>query len=636
MRVNIAKAIKSIKGEIDFFQPLYEAIVNAFQADAKKIDINFKLNGDDTIKQYSVKDDGVGFIDVKIEAFLELWSDYNIEKGALGSGRILCLKVFNNILIESQTKDSANQTGQLVNIDFNKNFIPNVLKDINKTPKTSHSSWTITKFENIILSENQHKLFLISTIQEKIFIELLPMFIKFGEKGKSFSIKINNKLWIDDNLLEERLTEYSFEKKTFNIKDEEFKLTYRIKEDNKKQLEQFYGASDRNIMRFPKKTRIQKIDNKYSGIFCLTAKYLNKRVLDSRNGFTLRPDQNNSSTEHPITFKNINDKLGELLNSILRESFENIDNDFNNNKNNIIEKLPHLAGYMNGINNLTLPESSIIKLAEKNFINKRKDIKAQVEKFTVDCATSGFNKNKFDEIRGDFTIVGKEVLADYIGYRQTIIEMLLEVSPKNLESDIHNLFMPQYTTSNDDNKYANNVWIFDDKFMNYNYAASDVTIKKIANDVNRTETVVSGTGKDDKPDLIMFYSDKPDGYKDVLLIEFKKLGVTTSEKEKAINQLNKYPMYIKDHVANIGNIYTYAIIDFDDKFIKILKEANGFVDNAFGDAENKISAYYKYNSTVKAHINVVSFLQVLNDANKRNKAFLDILINKFKDGNFTK
>jgi hypothetical protein len=205
-----------------------------------------------------------------------------------------------------------------------------------------------------------------------------------------------------------------------------------------------------------------------------------------------------------------------------------------------------------------------------------------------------------------------------------------------LESDIHNLFMPQYTTSNDDNKYANNVWIFDDKFMNYNYAASDVTIKKIANDVNRAETVVSGTGQNDKPDLIMFYSDKPDGYKDVLLIEFKRLGVTTSEKEKAINQLNKYPMYIKDHVDNIGNIYTYAIIDFDDEFIRILKGANGFVDNAFGNAENKISAYYKYNPNVKAHINVVSFLQVLNDANKRNKAFLDILINKFKDGNFTK
>ena len=44
------------------------------------------------------------------------------------------------------------------------------------------------------------------------------------------------------------------------------------------------------------------------------------------------------------------------------------------------------------------------------------------------------------------------------------------------------------------------------------------------------------------------------------------------------------------------------------------------------------SAYYKYNPSVKAHINVVSFHQVLQDANKRNKVFLDILKENFTKG----
>jgi hypothetical protein len=37
MKVNIKRAIQSIKGDVDFFQPLYEAIVNSFQAEAENL-----------------------------------------------------------------------------------------------------------------------------------------------------------------------------------------------------------------------------------------------------------------------------------------------------------------------------------------------------------------------------------------------------------------------------------------------------------------------------------------------------------------------------------------------------------------------------------------------------------------------
>jgi hypothetical protein len=356
-------------------------------------------------------------------------------------------------------------------------------------------------------------------------------------------------------------------------------------------------------------------------------------VSDSRKEFTLSLNQNNPSDENPVLFKDINDELTKLLNDILREKFNDIDQQFTDKKNSIVEKLPHLAEYVKNIKNLTLPEAKMIEQAEKSFLSRRKEVKKEVEAFIKKINVKDFNEQKFNEVKNDFTNVGKEILADYIGYRETLIAMLLEILPKNREKDIHNLFMPQYTSSSDGNKYANNVWIFDDKFMNYNYAASDQTIQKIANNVNGVATDVPNDEANIRPDLIMFYSDNENNYKDVLLIEFKKLGASIDNKEKAINQLNKYPMYIRDNVKKIGNIYAYTIIDLDDTFIKILKDVNGFVDNAFGDSEGKISAYYRYNPNIKAHINVVSFSQVLNDASKRNKVFLDILINKFKNEN---
>jgi hypothetical protein len=60
MKVNIKRAIQSIKGDVDFFQPLYEAIVNSFQAEAENIEISFDVSANEIIKGYSVKDDGSG------------------------------------------------------------------------------------------------------------------------------------------------------------------------------------------------------------------------------------------------------------------------------------------------------------------------------------------------------------------------------------------------------------------------------------------------------------------------------------------------------------------------------------------------------------------------------------------------
>jgi hypothetical protein len=63
--------------------------------------------------------------------------------------RILCLKVFDNIIIKSQTKDNQGKKGQSVNIDFNQNFTANVLNDIEKSEHSSADSYTTTTFKNI-------------------------------------------------------------------------------------------------------------------------------------------------------------------------------------------------------------------------------------------------------------------------------------------------------------------------------------------------------------------------------------------------------------------------------------------------------------------------------------------------------
>ncbi|MFV0481076.1 MAG: hypothetical protein ACK5LP_03750 [Campylobacteraceae bacterium] len=217
------------------------------------------------------------------------------------------------------------------------------------------------------------------------------------------------------------------------------------------------------------------------------------------------------------------------------------------------------------------------------------------------------------------------------------MEIYNETSKNRLsfdETDIHNLFMRKGKTSNDISLYANNVWIFDDKFMSYSYAASDKTIAKIVSDV--TEKPVDEIikhHKNQEPDLVIFYSNPDNEFKDILLIEFKRLNTTLSKKKEAITQLQDYPMYIRKNINNVRSIFSYTIIDIDDAFREWLTDSQSFSEYSFGNTLNKISSYYKYVSgkdgVINAHLNVIEFFQILQDANCRNKVFLNILKNNY-------
>ena len=660
MLVNIERAIKSITEHIDFLQPLYEAIINSFQANADKVEVFFEIDKDQNVIGYEIKDNGEGFTKENIESFLTLWSNHKINIGALGSGRIMCLKVFDNINIESQTKDMAHESGIKTNIKFNRKFLANTIEDIKPTKNHSNTSYTKTTFKEI----NEAYLEQISTtkydlkyIEDEIFINILPMFIRFFDEKKEFEILINNNLWINKQNLEDEFNKQKFETKKFNIKTNaendcvkevkyEFCLFYRVSQtkDDKDTLKQFYGASDRYVKSFSSNIRIEKLKNGYSGIFCLTSDYFESRVKDSRKDFVIPQNESNPSKENPITFPEINTKLKEKLDEILKEKFPEIEKELEEKKEKIVNSFPHLGRYIKEINSLTISESNIIKQAEEEFNKERKKTRKKVEEFTERLKKNKdkFDEKKFQEITNQFTQVGKEQLADYIGYRQTIIDMLLEIYEKTSlnklafdEADIHNLFMPKSKTSNDLFTYSNNVWIFDDKFMSYAYSASNKTIEKIVSDVTgKSIDEIAKHHKNQKPDLVMFYSNPEDEYKDVLLIEFKRLNNELSEKKKAITQLQDYPMYIRKNIENIRSIFSYTIIDIDESFREWLTDSQSFDEYSFGDSTNKISSYYRYMSgrdgAINAHLHVIEFSQVLHDADKRNNVFLDILKQSYK------
>lgn len=654
MKVNIVQAVRRIKGRPDFFRPLYESIINSIQAEADIIKISFQIENiedeesDYNIIGYDIWDNGHGFKDEDIDAFLTLYTDRNSDKGALGSGRILCLKVFENIEIVSQTKNIGNTKGKETKIDFNVNFNFNSIEEIDSKNKDSDISYTIVKYKNL-KPEYKNKRFIPNDIKENIFIELLPLFIEYNKNNKDLTIYINNEKWIDKNSINDKISEYSFEEETFSLScdntQREFKLYYRICNDANKVNRQFYAAAYRKIKDFPNDTKVNNLPDNPSIIFCLTSDYFKEIVDDSREDFVISINQNNPTDEAPITIPAINTELKKILEGIIIKKFPNIKDDFNLKKDRIINENPYLTRYVKEIEDFTKNEDEIKKEAEKLFNNSSKKIKERVKKFSDDILqTRNFQKDRYIEITKEFTETGQEQLAHYFAYRQVIIEMLKNIYEVNTnkdakdkfdEGEIHDLIMPKKTENYDSNSniVQNNFWLFDDKFMTFNFAASDSTMKKLRDALKNEKLDEIPQGyEEDRPDILVLYSDdeKSDSLKDVVIVELKKIGVGAYDKSKALDQLVIYAnIFRKIMTSKIKDIFVYSFFEFDAKIEELLR-IRGYQPDILSANGHKLHYYYSYNAPVGAYINVLSFESVIFTANRRNKLFLNILTGKIK------
>ena len=121
MQVNLSAAVKSLK-PVKFLQPLIEAVCNSLEANATEITVTLlpsivpalQLKGENgttekevvkKIDGFVIEDNGDGFTEENLKSFDTYLSSYKKNIGCKGVGRLTWLKVFQNISIESFTKD---------------------------------------------------------------------------------------------------------------------------------------------------------------------------------------------------------------------------------------------------------------------------------------------------------------------------------------------------------------------------------------------------------------------------------------------------------------------------------------------------------------------------------------------------
>ncbi|WP_246668557.1 ATP-binding protein [Bartonella refiksaydamii] len=114
MKENLAGRVRRFpkpSTEMEAFQPVFEAVSNAIHAleDSKQedyksagnIDIKIKDIDDNESLEIIVKDNGVGLDDEHFQAFRTVDTNFKLEKGGKGVGRLLWLDAFKKIRVKS-------------------------------------------------------------------------------------------------------------------------------------------------------------------------------------------------------------------------------------------------------------------------------------------------------------------------------------------------------------------------------------------------------------------------------------------------------------------------------------------------------------------------------------------------------
>ena len=171
--------------------------------------------------------------------------------------------------------------------------------------------------------------------------------------------------------------------------------------------------------------------------------------------------------------------------------------------------------------------------------------------------------------------------------------------------------------------YANNLWLFDDKYMTYIYAASDIEIEKYK---QALQEIADDYNSKYRPDLTVFFSNKGNHKKDAIIVEFKSCGASIDEKSKSFWEINRNAQAIREDFNNdIERMWCYTITKFDSKFKKNI-ESQDF-QPLFTNGKNK-ELYYQYFTNINAHCYYISLEALLSDAKARNTVFLDLIRQK--------
>lgn len=629
MLTNIKRVVEEeVSNRATQMSVLYEAIINAIHANAKHIICRLssaedllKSEGKEVIERkvgdIEIEDDGEGFGDANYESFCKYRTEHKQnEFGCKGVGRFVFLKVFRKASFTSYLSEGQEKKTFVFSFDFDNDKVD--CKDC-KVPQNK-TILTLSGIRSRYFDTNKNidrRIVMdLNAIRKKVLLHLIPTLFFNKTKGINVVIefidtKTNDTVSITNDDVPQ------FDEKSVAIpigKDNKYAFTlyYKISQDEGG-LHAFYCANRRTVCEFSEKDFNISLPNGFSGYLLIESKYLDEHIDNARNDFDIYPIE--TDLYNVLSWRDINAHLKSTISTIIALNIPH-SKDINRAKlRDIQQERPYLSNYI---------EEEDLEIV--GFVDKKQIIDKAKKRFDAakDKLITHSGKSEYTdaELQDAIQMAQNELVA-YIQDRVLIIERLktmLKDKEKN-EKVIHDLFMKKYTEDNYFSVGKNNLWLLDDRFTSYSYAASDKRIKQVLESLS----LKAGTKSDkDKPDLALFFSHDPKDKKALksVLIELKSFddgAKSDREKFAGVQQLLDYIKAFRTK-EDIKEIWAFLITDVDEKLGERLS-TDGY--NPLFSTNRPI--YHRYYEKIDTSIYVVGAETLILDAEARNKVFMDII-----------
>ncbi len=609
MKVKLSQAVKMFFGNSSLEMVYFEAIANALDANATEIEIKISakaLNQPETL-QIEISDNGEGFTDDRYTKFSKLFDvDESTHKGL---GRLVYLCYFEDVKVISYFNKTAKRI-----FNFSEGFEEEKFKIEEVEERTSGTSIKMTDYVPQKIAKGDY--IQPKKIKQRILEEFYSRLFHLKKKGFSVKIKIESIIEgkkIDSQIENSDIPEFTAIELSSRINlFDKFDLYYSIKEVGSEDTSLIAAISVDN-----RTVKVDLISNEnmplgYEMVFLLYSDFFEGKIDATRQNLTISPQE----------LKEVQTLFRREVVSIIESFIPSIRKRNNEVKVGLVSRYPHLSGYFDADNIGYVTRTEILKKAQDEFFKEQREI----------LDATSLNEEQFDKSLD----LSSRALTEYILFRQLTIEKLKKTTDENSEAELHRLFASMRKDGRFEKKdaiddiYRNNAWLLDDKYMTYETILSDREMGELVETITSDEE----TRDDSRPDIALIFSNNPDNKLpfDVVIVELKKRGISLEENIKVITQLKKRARKLMEYYNNqIQRIWFYGIIEFNEEVEKELTDDYIKLYSSGKMYYRETTVTISLTPEVKLPIGVFvwDIDAVINDADARNSAFLNLIKSKF-------
>lgn len=655
--------------------PLFEAVVNSIHAieeagvstndgrititilrKVKQCSLDLsdaRKKGPDPLEEiigFKIEDNGIGFTDENMASFGTLDSEHKVQKGCRGIGRLLWLKAFKQVCVESIYR--AGETSRRRTFFFNP--IGGVSNENDDDAPEGSSISTCIHLDEFNPRYRSHARKTPKAIADCIFEHCLWYFIREG--GAPLILLLDDGEGISLNEVCDAHMHSSAVPETILIKEQPFDLIHvRLRSNSLSAHTIAFCADNRLVTEEKLSGKVPGLHGKLTdaeGEFVyscyVSSKFLDECARPERTGFEIVESVEGLLEDSEIALNDIRAavvdrakvQLSEHLEENLKRSKEKVTK-FVSTKapryHPILARIPETELNVDpdiSDKDLELTLHKQFANIERELISEGHDILSQPQ-----APLNNQYREKLDSYLAKAQDIKKSDLASYVSHRRVIIDLFEKAIEKDSDGNyvredlIHGLIMPMRKDSREVSLENCNLWLVDERLAFHDYLASDKPLCSIP---------ITGSEDGKEPDLcvlkvfdqpILVSEETKPPLATIEIVEIKRpmrrdssageehdpieqaVGYLRRIREGKVSTVNGRPIPSSESIPG----FCYILADLTPQFEQRCRDHHDLKKTHDG------LGYFGYKSNANAYIEVISFDRLVESAKQRNRAFFEKL-----------